>query len=135
MSYSTYETDSPWVVYHYGLTHDGWWPFWNSTRILGRAKIAAECAICGVREVLAMKIPRFGPVEDKGKHPKRLEFLAAHAHPDKPGVEHWARPLLVPHVGVNLDAIGKRIVREITALEDEILACPAENYHVKEPPV
>ena len=36
---TTYEATRPWVTYTYGRTHDGWWPLWNSTRVLGRARI------------------------------------------------------------------------------------------------
>lgn len=37
------ETGQPWVIYTYGRTHDGWWPLWSSTRVLGRARVGLEC--------------------------------------------------------------------------------------------
>lgn len=92
---STYETTQPWVCYHYGRTHDGWWPLWNSTRMLGRACIVAECCVCGHKESLWMTIPRFGTVSkpESGRHPMREQFLAAHKHPDRGHPISWALPL------------------------------------------
>jgi hypothetical protein len=59
---STYETEQPWLCYHYGATHDKWWPFWNSTRVLGIFKINMECCVCGEYRMTRIKIPRFGEV-------------------------------------------------------------------------
>lgn len=93
---TTYETTQPWVIYRYGLTHDRWWPFWNSTRFLGRARIECECAVCGEREIVSFRIPRFGPVPipESGRHVERERFLADHAHPDRGAPMSWAKPLL-----------------------------------------
>lgn len=120
---STYDVDQPWVAYHYGRTHDGWWPFWTSTRVIGRCKIECECAVCGYREVFTMKIPRFGSVNPEGrKHPLRLKFLAQHAHPDRGAPMSWAKPLLNPAAhpgGLDLEALAMRLEADINeALDD-----------------
>lgn len=89
-----YDTDQPWIIYTYGRTHDDWWPFWSSTRVLGYALIGCDCCICGERRVLKVKMPRFGPIVDTGKHEKRQSFLAEHAHPDRAtNPLTWAQPL------------------------------------------
>jgi hypothetical protein len=111
----TYETTQPWVCYRYGLTHDGYWPFWNSTRFLGVSKIEMECCVCGHREVARMKIPRWGevPVPKSGRHPVREAFLAAHAHPDRGHPMSWALPLRNPAAfgsgGIDLDLLAARL--------------------------
>lgn len=113
---STYETTQPWVCYHYGLTHDLWWPFWSSTRVLGHAKITCECAVCGVSQVMKVRMPRFGKVIDRGDHPMRSAFLKAHAHPDRGHPMSWAKPLLNPEAhddGINLAALGRRIKNDL----------------------
>lgn len=109
---TTFETTQPWVIYRYGRTHDQWWPFWNSTRVLGRFCIVAECAVCGDKTDLWMRIPRFGPVPDNGRHPRRVQYLAEHAHPDRGAPMSWARPLLNPDAhrgGIDLDALAMRL--------------------------
>lgn len=111
---STAETTQPWVVYHYGLTHDRWWPLWTSTRVLGRARIVMECAVCGGRETASLKIPRFGrvPAPATGRHPVRERFLAAHTHPDRGAPMSWAKPMLNPAAhgsGVDLAALMMRL--------------------------
>jgi hypothetical protein len=113
-SRETCEVDQPWVIYTYGATHDRWWPFWNSTRILGRAKIGMECCVCGTRRLAVMKMPRFGPVPEPegGKHALRVAFLKAHEHPDRGHPMSWARPLrnLAMHAGgLNLDLLAMRM--------------------------
>lgn len=118
---STFETTQPWVVYHYGLTHDRWWPVWNSTRVLGRMKLVLECAVCGVRKVVTLRIPRFGkvPTPESGRHPVREAFLARHAHPDRAPMS-WARPLLNPAAlsgGLNLDALAMRLEADLNERE------------------
>jgi len=114
--HSTFDTDEPWVVYHYGRTHDAFWPPWRSTRLLGYGLIECECAVCGKREVLKIRIPRFGPVIDRGKHPKRIRFLLDHLHPDKGHPMSWAKPLLNPDAhpgGMNLDMLAMRLEAEL----------------------
>lgn len=115
---STYEKEQPWLVYHYGLTHDKWWPLWNSTRVTGCAKIKAECAICGKVETISMAIPRFGtvPGPEGGKHPKRLDFMYRHLHVDRPHPMAWAKPLLnldAHQGGIDLALLAARLEREL----------------------
>lgn len=112
----TYETEQPWVLYHYGLTHDLWWPFWSSTRVLGRAKMILECMVCGERKRVSFKIPRFGTVPDQGHHPIRNAFLAEHAHPDRGAPMSWAKPMANPAVfkdGLPLDALAMRLEADL----------------------
>jgi hypothetical protein len=92
----TYETEQPWVTYRY-LTSD------LRTRITGRSRIACECAVCGERRVLTLRIPRFGAIPDNGRHPERVRFLLDHVHADRPHPMTWARPLL------DLDILAMRI--------------------------
>lgn len=120
----TYETNQPWIVYRYGLTHDKWWPVWSSTRVLGYAKIECECAVCGVREVLKLRMPRFGAVSqpEGGKHPKRVRFLEAHAHPERPHPMAWEKPLLNPAAhpqGLDLDLLAMRTEADARARAEE----------------
>jgi hypothetical protein len=121
MTHSTYEVSQPWVAYHYGATHDGWWPLWRSTHVIGRAIIRMECAVCGKRETARLRIPRFGPIPDRGPHPVRQQFLVDHAHPDRPHPMAWAKPLLNPAAhpgGLNLDMLGMRLSADISAAHD-----------------
>lgn len=104
---TTVETTQPWVVYHYGLTHDRWWPFWNSTRVLGRARIRLTCAVCGVGPV---------PVPASGRHPERERFLAEHTHPDRGHPMSWAMPLLNPQAhqgGMDIDLLAARLEADL----------------------
>lgn len=115
---STFESTQPWVLYHYGFTHDAWWPFWNSTRVLGVAKILMECAVCGETKVARLRIPRFGPVPQpkSGRHPVRERFLAEHRHPDRGAPMSWARPLanLAMHPGgLDVDALAMRLEADL----------------------
>lgn len=108
--YSTYEVDQPWVVYHYQTTD-------RRTRITGVAKIMCECAVCGERETIRFRIPRFGKIVDRGKHPERIRFLLAHVHKDS--ATHpmaWARPLLNPAAypgGLDLDLLAMRLEADL----------------------
>lgn len=121
MSMQTAETSQPWVVYTYGLTHDKWLPFWNSTRILGHAKIEMTCAVCGVTEIAKFRLPRFGPVPEPklGRHPARILFLFEHLH--RKSMTHpmsWAMPLLNPAVhegGIDLDLLAMRLQTDFDA--------------------
>lgn len=111
-----YDTDQPWVVYHYGRTHDMWWPLWNSTRVLGRACIVVQCAVCGDTTPLWIRVPRFGPVIDQGHHSARLKYLAAHSHPNRGAPMSWKLPLLNPAAhrsGIDLDALAMRLEADI----------------------
>lgn len=116
---STYDTDQPWVVYHYGRTSDRFWPPWKSNRVLGRAAIDCQCAICGVTERVWVKIPRFGPVDRYDKHPARIRFLLTHLHEDRPPMMAWALPLLNPAAGpVDLDALAMRLQADLMSAEN-----------------
>lgn len=115
---STFETTQPWVLYHYGLTHDLWWPFWTSTRVLGHARIGMECMVCGEYRVARIRMPRFGPVPPPpgGRHRLREQFLAEHRHPDRGAPMSWALPLanLAAHPGgLNLDALAMRFEADL----------------------
>lgn len=114
----TFETTQPWVVYRYGLTHDRWWPFWNSTRFLGHARIGMECAVCGENRVAKLRIPRFGEVPEpaSGRHPAREAFLREHRHPDRGHPMSWKRPLLnmaAHREGLDLDLLAMRLDGDI----------------------
>jgi hypothetical protein len=118
VSLDTYETTQPWVTYHYGLTHDKWWPFWNSTRFLGRARMRLACMVCGNQTVVSLRIPRFGsvPEPEGGRHPERKRYLAEHAHPDRGHPMSWAVPLrnLAAHPGgMNLDLFAARLEADL----------------------
>lgn len=115
-----YDTDQPWVIYRYGMTHDGFWPPWSSTRILGYAKIVCECAVCGRREVKKARIPRFGdPNPTNAHHPERLRFLLDHLHPDRPHPMAWAKPLLNPATHgreIDTDLLRMRLEAELQGI-------------------
>lgn len=120
---SNYDTDQPWVVYHYGLTHDRFWPPWRSSRILGYARIECECAVCGVTEVVKARIPRFGDPNPSGQHhPERLRFLLDHLHRDlKVHPMAWAKPLLNPAAhqgGIDLDLLAMRLEADLNGASD-----------------
>lgn len=120
--HQTFETTQPWVVYTYGATHDRWWPPWNSTRVLGRARIGLTCAVCGVHEVAKVRMPRFGTIVDKGHHPARTAFLTAHAHQDRGDPASWAMPYLNPAAhegGINLDLLAMRLEADLNQRDDE----------------
>jgi hypothetical protein len=107
------------VIYTYGRTHDGWWPFWNSTRVLGRARIGLECCVCGHTEVVSLRIPRVGEVPEpaSGRHVERERFLAEHAHPDRGHPMSWARPLrnfnVFGSAGISPDLLAMRLQAEM----------------------
>ena len=114
----TAQTDMPWIIYTYGRTHDLWWPFWSSTRVLGRSCIVCECCVCGDRTPLWMRIPRFGPVPEPegGMHPQRRAYLKAHLHPGKGHPMSWAKPLRNLNVfsgGLPLDLLAARLEADI----------------------
>lgn len=114
----TAESAQPWVIYTYGRTHDRWWPLWNSTRVLGHAKIGMECMVCGRTEVARLPLPRFGPVPEpaSGRHPERERFLREHAHPDRGHPMSWARPMrnMNAHAGgLDLDLFGMRLAADL----------------------
>lgn len=118
---SMYDTDMPWIVYHYGRTVDPWWPFWRSVRVLGRAAVECECAVCGKRRVVVAKLPRFGPVNPENKeHPERSRFKLDHLHRDRPHPMAWAKPLLNPFAqpgGLDLDLLAMRLQADLNETE------------------
>lgn len=119
----TYEVTQPWVTYTFGLTHDRWWPLWNSTRVLGRARIQCTCCVCGQREVLSLRMPRFGKVPEpaSGRHSERERFLADHAHPDRGAPMSWALPLrnLAAHPGgLHLEQLAMRLEADLNESGD-----------------
>lgn len=112
VQHSTYETEQPWVVYHY-LTTD------RRTRITGRSVIECECAVCGERRKVRIRIPRFGrvPAPVGGRHPERVRFLLDHLHRgEERHPMSWARPLLnlaAHQGGVDLDLLAMRLEAEL----------------------
>jgi hypothetical protein len=108
--HSTYETEQPWVIYHY-LTTD------RRTRITGWSIIECECAVCGERRKVKLRIPRIGPVADRGRHPERVRFLLDHLHrADERHPMAWAKPLLNPAAhpgGIDLDLLAMRLEAEL----------------------
>lgn len=114
---STAEAGMPWITYHYGLTHDLWWPFWTSTRVLGRMRIKVACAVCGAEKVLSLRIPRFGAIPDRGHHPARRAWMREHAHPDRGHPMSWAKPLTNMNnfgsEGLPLDLLAMRLEADL----------------------
>lgn len=116
----TFDTEQPWIVYTFGLTHDRWWPPHDSTRWLGRARIRCTCAVCGDSTTLTIKMPRWGDVPRVDQHPKRVAYKAEHAHPDRGAPMSWAMPLLNPSAhsgGVSLDALVMRLEADLNDTE------------------
>jgi hypothetical protein len=67
-----YDTDLPWVCWWF-LSTD------RETRFTGRSRVLMQCAICGQRRKLRLRIPRFGPIPDRGEHPI-TQFKLDHLH-------------------------------------------------------
>lgn len=116
----TYQTDQPWVVYTFGLTHDNWWPLWGSTRVLGYFKVKCTCCVCGEETIQKIALPRFkkkGDLNpDKTPHPFRVKFLAEHAHPDRGHPMSWKMPLhnlAVFKNGLDLDLLAARLEADL----------------------
>lgn len=113
------EESTPWVIYQYGRTHDGYWPPWSSTHFTGRSRIGLECCVCGHREVVTLRIPRWGPVNPSNSyHPERTRFLNEHAHPDRGHPISWAKPMknmnvFQPVGGLDLDLLGARLEADL----------------------
>ena len=70
----TFEIDQAWVLYCYFVPN---WIVW----LLGLSCIRMECIICGVRYHPTFRLKRWGPMEDRGRHPKRVRFCEQHLHP------------------------------------------------------
>ncbi len=102
----TFESEQPWVTYTYFV------PMWIS-RILGRFSVRCLCCICGKDAFPTIRMPRWGPVKDVGKHPLRKRFLKEHVHPRLN--EHplsWELPLRNPEVlrEGDLEEIGEVVM-------------------------
>jgi hypothetical protein len=84
----TYETTAPWVTWT-------WLSVDRETRITGRSRMLLTCCICGKKEIVRIRIPRFGPVPEppNGIHPERLRAIERHAHPSQRNPSDWALPL------------------------------------------
>jgi hypothetical protein len=120
---SHYDTDQPWICWHFGLTSDTLWPPWRSTRLLGHMKVVMECAVCGDRQLLTIPMPRFGEVKVPagGKHPERLRYMLDHLHRDRPSPMAWAKPLLnlaAHRKGIDLNALAMRLEADLAAAEE-----------------
>jgi hypothetical protein len=114
-----YDTDQPWIVWRF-LSTD------RETRVTGRSRVEMQCAVCGHKEVLRIKIPRFGPVPipKGGKHAKRLRFMLDHLHRDKPHPMAWALPLLNPFgqkEGLDVELLAMRLEADL----NEAMAGPS----------
>jgi hypothetical protein len=111
-----FEASQPWVVYRYGRTHDRWWPPWTSSRVLGRAHIECMCAVCGTRQIVTLRLPRFGPVpappiqaDGVARDAARQRFLDRHTHPDRGDPAFWAMPLLNPAIQPDMGNLAARL--------------------------
>lgn len=114
--YQTAEVEMPWVVYTYGRIHDSWWPLWRSSKVLGRAAVGVECAVCGENSVIVAKMPRFADIGERPKHPERIRFMLAHIHKDRGHPMSWSKPLLNmnAHQGeLNLDLLAMRLEADL----------------------
>lgn len=107
----TYETDAPWVTWTW-LSTD------RETRITGRSRMKLICCVCGKREIVRIRIPRWGPVPIPagGVHPERIKAKERHAHPDRGAPMSWALPLRNPFGqpgGLNLDGLAMRLEADL----------------------
>lgn len=108
-----YDTDQPWICWWY-LSSD------RETRFTGRSRVLMECCVCGERETLRIKIPRFGPVPvpKGGKHIERLRFMLAHLHPDRGHPFSWAKPLrntAAHQGGIDVGLLAMRLEADLAA--------------------
>jgi hypothetical protein len=90
--YETFETGQPWITWTY--LHPDWW-----TRVFGKTQVEAVCCICGHRETITVRMPRFGPVSAPagGRHPTRVKFCSEHVHRlQQQAPETWVLPLRNP---------------------------------------
>jgi hypothetical protein len=114
----TYETDAPWVTWTW-LSTD------RETRFTGRMRMRLTCCVCGKREVIRPRIPRFGPVPEPpgGVHPERVAAKERHAHPDRGHPMSWALPLRNPlgqSGGLNLDLMAMRLEADLNQEGDDV---------------
>lgn len=87
----TYETTAPWITWT-------WLSLDRETRITGRSRMRLTCCICGLSEIIRIRIPRWGPVPEPegGVHIERLRAIERHAHPDRRNPADWALPFRNP---------------------------------------
>jgi len=106
----TYETDAPWVTWQW-LSTD------RETRVTGRMRLRLICCVCGQREIVKVKIRRFGKVPEPpdGVHPARKAAKIRHAHPDRGHPMSWALPLRNPFAngGIDLDQFAMRLEADL----------------------
>lgn len=107
-----YDTDAPWICWRF-LSTDA------RTRITGRMVVDMDCCVCGQHRKLRLKIQRFGPVEQDGKHPARAQFILDHLHPKKGHPISWAKPLRNPFAngGIDLDLLAMRLQADLSEAE------------------
>lgn len=111
-----YDTDQPWICWRF-LTTDA------RTRLTGRSVVLMDCCVCGEREKVCIRIPRFGavPAPPGGRHVERMRFMLKHLHPDKPHPIAWAKPLrnlaAFGPGGLDLDLLAMRLEADLRAAE------------------
>ncbi len=75
------------------------------------------CCVCGKRELIRPRIPRFGRVPEPpgGVHPERLAAMKRHAHSDRGAPMSWALPLRNPFGtgGLDLDGLAMRLEADL----------------------
>lgn len=102
-----YDTDQPWICWRF-LSTDA------RTRVTGRSVIRMDCCVCGAKETVRIRIPRFGPVPvpPGGRYAERVRFMLAHLHPDKGHPMSWEKPLRNPFAqrgGLDLELLAMRL--------------------------
>lgn len=111
-----YDTEQPWVCWRF-LSTDA------RTRITGRSKILMDCCVCGKKRLVTIRLPRFGPVQDRGQHAERIRFKLDHLHPDKGHPMSWAKPLRNPFAqreGVNLELLAMRLEADLRKAQCDV---------------
>ena len=108
-----YDTDLPWICWWF-LSTD------RETRFTGRSRVLMQCAMCGEKRKLRFRIPRFGPIPDRGEHPVRTRFKLDHLHRHDRSRNpfSWALPLLNPAAhgkGIDLDLLAMRLEADLRA--------------------
>lgn len=105
-----YDTDQPWICWWF-LSTD------RETRLTGRSRVEISCCVCGKRETLRIKLPRFGtvPIPPGGRHAERLRFMLAHLHPDRGHQMSWAKPLMNPwpNGGIDTELLAMRLQADL----------------------
>lgn len=112
----TYETAAPWVTWLW-LSTD------RETRVTGRSRMRLTCAVCGRRETVRIRIPRWGtvPPPPGGIHAARRDAIERHAHPDRGHPMSWKLPLLNPAAhrgGIDIDLLTMRLAADSGSPEE-----------------